>query len=156
MGTFEKEKLLISLGLLIGNKLNNTGFALFGKNAKIGLKLSTYPTSDKVSITDLKLVNVNIYHLINVAIDYIMNRINWRIEIGSRKRDVIPEIPERALREIIVNAFAHANYEILPEIEIGIHPNSVEIYNPGSFPDELTPFDFINKNLPSYKRNRRS
>jgi ATP-dependent DNA helicase RecG len=83
-----------------------------------------------------------------------LNRINWRVEIGSRKRNEIPEIPEKALREIIVNAFAHANYEVLPEIEIGIHPNGIEIYNPGSFPDELTPFDFISKNLPSYKRNK--
>lgn len=154
MDTFDKERLLISLGLLVGDKLNNACFALFGKSAKIGLKLSTYPTSDKVSITDLKLVNGNIYNLINVAIDYVLNRINWRVEIGSRKRNEIPEIPEKALREIIVNAFAHANYEVLPEIEIGIHPNGIEIYNPGSFPDELTPFDFISKNLPSYKRNK--
>lgn len=81
--------------------------------------------------------------------DYILNRINWRTEIGSRKRK---EIPEEAIREIIVNAFAHANYETVPEIEIGIHPGKVEIYNPGSFPDDLTPLDFISRNLPSYKR----
>jgi ATP-dependent DNA helicase RecG len=42
----------------------------------------------------------------------------------------------------------------VPEIEIGIHPGNIEIYNPGSFPDDLTPLDFIAKNLPSYKRNR--
>lgn len=29
-----------------------------------------------------------------------------------------------------------------------------EIYNPGSFPDDLTPLDFISRNLPSYKRNK--
>ncbi|MBQ1328140.1 MAG: hypothetical protein IIY49_08940 [Eubacterium sp.] len=44
--------------------------------------------------------------------------------------------------------------ETVPEIEIGIHPGKVEIYNPGSFPDDLTPLDFISRNLPSYKRNR--
>ena len=43
---------------------------------------------------------------------------------------------------------------MVPEIEIGIHPGKVEIYNPGSFPDDLTPLDFISRNLPSYKRNR--
>ncbi len=42
----------------------------------------------------------------------------------------------------------------MPEIEIGIHPGKVEIYNPGSFPDDLTPLDFISRNLPSYKINR--
>lgn len=54
----------------------------------------------------------------------------------------------------MVNAFAHSDYESLPEIEIGIHLTKIEIYNPGSFPFDLTPFDFINKNLPSYKRNK--
>ncbi|MBQ9415272.1 MAG: hypothetical protein IJU20_00300 [Clostridia bacterium] len=63
-------------------------------------------------------------------------KINWQVEIGSRKRSEIPEIPEDAIREIIVNAFAHANYEIVPEIVIGIHPNKIEVYNPGTFPDE--------------------
>ena len=100
------------------------------------------------------MIQGNIYTLVGEALQYVLNHINWRVEIGSRKREEIPEIPEMALREIIVNAFAHANYESTPEIEIGIHPNIVEIYNPGTFPDELTPLDFINKNLPFYKRNK--
>ena len=126
---------------------------LFGKNAKVGLKLASYATNNKVTFTDLKLIEGNIYNLVGDALDYVLNRINWRSEIGSRKRKEIPEIPERALREIIVNAFAHADYETIPEIEIGIHPGQIEIYNPGPFPDDLTPLDFISRNLPSYKRN---
>lgn len=109
-----------------------------------------------MTFTDLKLIEGNIYNLVGDALDYVLNRINWRSEIGSRKRKEIPEIPEipeRALREIIVNAFAHADYETIPEIEIGIHPGQIEIYNPGPFPDDLTPLDFISRNLPSYKRN---
>lgn len=35
-----------------------------------------------------------------------------------------------------------------------MHPGKIEIYNHGTFPDELTPIDYISKNLPSYKRNR--
>ena len=117
------------------------------------MKLASYATDNKVTFTDLKLIEGNIYNLVGDALDYVLNRINWRSEIGSRKRTEIPEIPEKALREIIVNAFAHADYETVPEIEIEIHPGKVEIYNPGSFPDNLTPLDFISRNLPSYKRN---
>ena len=84
-----------------------------------------------------------------------MRSLREREVVGSNPIfPTILEIPELALREIIVNSFAHANYEVTPEIEIGIHSNVIEIYNPGTFPDELTPLDFINKNLPSYKRNR--
>lgn len=151
---YDKRKLLSVLDLCDGEHLKNAGMALFGKDAKIGLKLATYATDDKVTFTDLKLIHGNIYNLVNSALKYVLENIKWRVAIGSRKREEIPEIPERALREIIVNSFAHADYESIPEIEIGIHPGLIEIYNPGTFPDELTPFDFINKNMPSIKRNK--
>lgn len=152
---YNKDKLLSILDLVDQDGyLKNAGFALFGSNVKIGLKLASYATDNKVTILDLKIVNGNIYNLVGTAISYILSRINWRIEIGTRKRNEIPEIPERAIREIIVNSFAHADYESIPEIEIGIHPGKIEIYNPGTFPDDLTPIDFISKNISSFKRNK--
>lgn len=154
MPKLDKEKLLSTLDLSEGEYLKNAGVALFGRDAKIGLKLATYATDDKVTFTDLRLINGNIYNLVNLAIKYVLENIKWRVDINSRKREEIPEIPERALREIIVNSFAHADYESTPEIEIGLHPSKIEIYNPGAFPDDLTPFDFINKNMPSIKRNK--
>ena len=154
MKNYDKAKLLTVIDVIHDGHINNGGYALFGKDPKIGLKLATYATDNKVTFTDLKLIEGNIYNLVNDALEYVLSRINWRTEIGTRKRKEIPEIPERALREIIVNAFAHADYETIPEIEIGIHPGKIEIYNPGSFPDDLTPLDFISRNLPSYKRNK--
>lgn len=154
MKKFDKDKLLSALELVKNNQLKNGCYALFGKDAKIGLKLATYATDNKVSFTDLKLITGNIYNLIDKAINYILNNISWASKINKRKREEIPEIPIKAIREIVVNAFDHASYDVIPDIEIGIHPSKVEIYNPGTFPEDLTPYDFINKNLPSYKRNR--
>ena len=152
MNLYDKISLLSSLDLYKNNKLNNAAYALFGKNAKVGLKLATYATDDKLTFTDLKLFNDNIYNLFDIAIKYILDHINWKMRI-ELKREAIPEIPVDAIREIVVNAFAHAIYEPLPEIEINIHPGKITIFNPGSFPDELTPIDFINDNIPSIKRN---
>lgn len=154
MEEYNKERMLVSLDLTIDGKVNNGCYALFGTQAKIQLKLATYASDNKVTFTDLKLLSGNIYNLINEAIQYVMNKIDWIPEIEGVKRKMVLEIPEKALREIIVNAFAHADYETLPEIEIGVHPTKVEIYNPGTFPHDLTPYDFILKNLPSYKRNK--
>ena len=154
MKGYDKNKLLSNLNLLHEGKLNNAGVSLFGKNAKISLKLATYLTDSKVNFSDLKLLNGNIYNLVTVAMNYIQERINWKVDITDRKREETPEIPTKALREIIVNAFAHADYETGGDIEIGIHPGMIEIYNPGSFPDDLTPFDFIDNNLHSFVRNR--
>lgn len=154
MKEYDKRKLLDNLGLMKDGYAKNGTYALFGKKAKIGLKLATYASENKVTFLDLKLINGNIYSLVDEGIRYILSHLNWKVEIGEIKRREIPEIPVDAIREIVVNAFAHTNYESLPEIEIGIHPGSIEIYNPGTFPEEFTPFDFISQSLPSFQRNR--
>ena len=54
---------------------------------------------------------------------------------------------------MVINVFAHANYQNFLEIEISIHPGKITIFNPGSFPIDLTPYDYIEKDIPSIKRN---
>ncbi len=154
MKGYDLDRLLSTLSLTSEGRLNNAGEALFGKSARIGLKLCSYAGESKVHFTDLKLVTGNIYNLVTTALNYVQDRMDWRVEIGARKREQLPEIPLDALREIIANAFAHEDYEVGEEVQISIHPGSIDIYNPGAFPDDLTPFDFIDNNLPSYVRNR--
>lgn len=151
---YDKEELLTLLELIKNGKLNNAGYALFGKKTKIPLKLAIYATNEKLTFIDLHVKNGNIYKLVNEAINYIHSNIHWKVEIGSRKREEIPEIPIKAIREIVINSFAHAKYKAETEHEINISPGRVTIYNPGSFPDNLTPLDFVNSNLSSIKRNK--
>lgn len=153
MDSYDKEILLSTLGLLDDEKVLNAGHALFGKGEPIGLKLACYVADEKLTFLDLTEERGNTYNLINEAVRYIEKNINWRVEIGARKRIEIPEVPIRALREIVVNAFAHAEYSNCPVIEIDIHPGKIAIFNPGSFPDDLTPNDFIRRDLQSMKRN---
>lgn len=151
---YDKEELLTLLDLLKNGKLNNAGYSLFGKTTKIPLKLAIYATNQKLTFIDLNVKNGNIYSLVNEAINYIHSNIHWKVEIGSRKRDEIPEIPIKAIREIVINSFAHAKYVAETEHEINIFPGRITIYNPGSFPVNLTPLDFVNSNRSSIKRNK--
>lgn len=151
---YDKEELLTLLELIKNGKLNNAGYALFGNKAKIPLKLAIYATNEKLTFIDLHVKNGNIYRLVNEAINYIHSNIHWKVEIGSRKREEIPEIPIKAIREIVINSFAHAKYKAETEHEINIFSGRVTIYNPGSFPDNLTPLDFVNSNRSSIKRNK--
>ena len=112
MPAYDKLRLLSSLELCTGNRINNAGNALFGQNASIHLKLATFATDDKVTFLDLKMLTGNIYNLSNIAIQYISDKMNWRAEIEDIRRTEIPEIPIAAIREIVINSFAHANYEI--------------------------------------------
>lgn len=49
MKEYDKGKLLTTLDIVRGGQINNGGYALFGKNAKIGLKLASYATDNKIS-----------------------------------------------------------------------------------------------------------
>ncbi len=66
----------------------------------------------------------------------------------------IPEISVEAIREIVVNSFAHANYSGVTENEIAITPTQIEIYNPGEFPINLSPDMFVKTKRKSQPRNK--
>lgn len=150
---FDAEKLLNKLGLLKNGKLNNAGYVLFGNNGPVTLKTAVFASDEKLTFLDINRTEDNIFRLVDVALTYVKKNIRWRAEIGSFTREEIPEIPLRALREIVINSFAHAEYGTGSQHEIDIHPGKVVIYNPGTFPPEYSPEDFATKNLSSIIRN---
>lgn len=155
MDVYNKENLLKLLNLMNDNHLNKAGYYLFGKNVNLNLKCSIYATDEKLTFIDLNEYRGNIYQLVDVAQNYVNSNTRRAIKFdGSRNRIDVPEIPKDALREIIVNSFAHAQYEFNSEHEINIFPSSVAIYNPGKFPKGLTPLDFIETQRYSLTRNK--
>ena len=48
-------------------------------------------------------------------------------------RKEIPEIPVDAMREAVINSFAHARYDLPVQHEIDIFSDRISIVNPGSF-----------------------
>lgn len=88
--------------------------------------------------------------------NYVIKNIRWRVIIDgeSLQRKEIPEIPIIALREVIINSFAHARYDGNVMHEIDIYSNRISVINPGSFANEFTPKDFFNRDMKSYLRNQ--
>lgn len=152
---YDVKKLLIYLGLCENEKLNNAGYYLFGKNIDLNLKLAIYATNDKTTCIDLKEIKNNIFNLVDSALSYIYQNIKWQARITNHERIDIPEIPEQAIREIIINSFAHAQYESDTEHAINIYKERIEVYNPGVFPNNCTPLDYVNGDLQSIMRNRK-
>lgn len=52
------------------------------------------------------------------------------VVVGAR-RVRIEEYPPRAIREAVINAVAHRNYTVSADIRIFLHPDGIEIRNPG-------------------------
>lgn len=133
------------LGLLTkeGNYLNNAGRVLLSKNNPIMLKTATFSSESKSKFLKLDHFEGNIFKCIERGIEYIAGELNYAIGFdGSSRRKEEAEIPLSGVREIVVNAFAHANYDSNTAFEIGVYKNRVSIYSPGHFPRGFTPEDF--------------
>lgn len=76
-----------------------------------------------------------------------------RFEQGKLARHDRTAYPFDAVREGLVNAFAHRDYaHFSGGIAIGMYPNRIEIWNSGRLPEGWKPAD-LKKNHPSYPPN---
>ncbi len=155
MPVYDPEKLLTDLGLFREGYITNAGFFLFSNRRPAVLKMAVFMTELRITSTDPRKLEDNVYNLVKSGISYIKELVNWKVEFGDDgvRRD-IPEIPVEAVREIVVNSFAHADYRANGENEISITPTRVEIRNPGTFPTGLSPEIFARHKSRSLPRNR--
>ena len=151
----DKTAILEKLGLLNGAHLTNAGKYLFSANKPIVLKMAVFATDHKTTFLDIVREEGNIFQLIDRAINYIVRNIRWSVSIGSDgiHREETPEVPIDALREAIVNSFAHARYDMDVQHEIDVFSNRISIINPGSFANGFSPEDFATRDLHSFLRN---
>jgi ATP-dependent DNA helicase RecG len=63
-----------------------------------------------------------------------------------------PLYPVTALREAVMNALIHRDYEAYGSITISVLPRSLKVSNPGALPDALKPSD-LKRDHPSLPRN---
>lgn len=154
---YSDKKLLSSLGLIRDDKLTNAGYYLFANDGPVVLKTAIYVTDARLNFSDINRINTNIYKATDIALEFIKEKMTWKVAFNNNttKRIEIPEVPIQALREVVVNAFAHANYISVTEHQIIFTPSMIEIYNPGEFPIDYKPEDFANNNLPSIARNKK-
>ena len=155
MASFDAEELLSGLGLYEQGKLTNAGFHLFSNRKPAVLKMAVYVTDERIDFSDIDRIEDNVFNLIRKGFSFIKEHIRWRVEPGpGTSRIEVPEIPVEAIREIVVNSFAHADYRGISEHEIVITPTRLEIYNPGEFPAGLSPEMFVRQRIRSMPRNR--
>ena len=136
--------ILGKLGLLASPKtLNRAGNVLFSEKHPVLLKTAAFAGAEKDTFLKLNHFEGNIFECIDCAISFILSSINWKIQIdGKAKRKEEPEIPQIAIREMCVNAFAHGYYGSNTTFSVEVFSNRVVIYSPGHFPLGFKPEDF--------------
>lgn len=146
--------LLENLDCILKNgKLTNAGVLFFTKSTEFLLLQAKvvcvlYKGTEKLNILDKKDFYGNIIQNIEDAIMFVKRHINIEYKIENLRREEIPEIPDIALREAIVNAVCHRDYfEKGASVMIEIFDDRVEISNPGGLPSGLNAKEFGTKSV---------
>ena len=150
----DKYDILKRLNLLNGNNISNTAKVMFCSNVNLEMQMAIFATDERLTFIDIARERGTILELVDIAERYIKKNTRWRVEFdGSRERKEIPEVPIEAVREALINSFCHKDYRLSQNNEVAIYRNRIEIYNSGTFPDGLTPQDFIETSERSVQRN---
>lgn len=62
---------------------------------------------------------------------------------GDLVHGEFPRYPQLALRELLVNALAHRDFEVPGGVVLKQFPDRLEISNPGAFPSDITPENIL-------------
>ena len=145
---------MIKLGLIEDDILLNAGAALFVDCGINELQMAKFASDERLTFTDIRRFTGSILDLSDKAVQYVIDAMDWRVEFdGSLERKEIPEIPVDAVREAVINAFAHRLIESGQSVEVAVYRSFIEIYSPGKFPDGMTPEMFIKDIRKPIRRN---
>jgi ATP-dependent DNA helicase RecG len=113
--------------------------------------------SDKAGDTflDDRVLQGPLVKIFEQAFEFVSKHVRMESKFipGEIKRTDTPEYPFAALREGLINAFAHRDYSgFSGGISVGIFNNRIEIWNSGNFPKELQPID-LKRTHPSVPTN---
>ncbi len=150
----DPESVLNKLELTSGNHLLNAGAALFVDCGINDLQMAKFASNERITFTDIRRQTGSILGLVEIAMQYLIDAMDWRAEFGGLHRKEIPEVPVDALREAVINAFAHRQIESGQSIQIMVYRNRIEIYSPGAFPERITPEEFAEGNQKAIRRNK--
>lgn len=157
--SFAKEptpkNVLAELGLLHKHGVVHAALMLFGKNPQqycpaAVVKCSHYHGTEVVRpIPNHQVYGNTLFEQADDAADFVLSRLERTI--GDREQTTAAqeqlEVPKEAIREIIVNAVIHRDYDSNASVQIDVFADRVEIMNPGGLPDGLTVDDLVKEHL---------
>ena len=103
---------------------------------------------------DDKEISGSLITLLQAGEEFVKNNTKKRWKKTSNGRIEMPEYPERAVLECIVNGLIHRDYMILgSEVHIDIFDDRIEIYSPGGMLDGSAVQNLDTDNIISKRRN---
>jgi ATP-dependent DNA helicase RecG len=153
------QTLLKNLSLLTNDgKPCNGAVLLFAKNPQrffpeAQVKCARFAGTTSLRFLDEMTMEGNILNQLENALKFVERNTRHEIRITGRpERETIPEYPEAAIREAVINAICHRDYAAVGTIQVRIYDDRLEVWNPGTLPPSLT-IESLYREHPSLPRN---
>lgn len=143
------------LGLLVDGRLSNAADVLFCPSVAVQLKMGILESHSRTEILDLRQEKGTVFELVDKASVYVLTNTRRRFLIKEDgPRDEIPELPRLAVKEILMNAYAHRDWTLGGCVTLDVFYDSVEVLSPGWFIEGQDPEEHLKEtNLSSITRN---
>ncbi|MCK4730956.1 MAG: putative DNA binding domain-containing protein, partial [Methanophagales archaeon] len=148
------EEALMKLKLLRNGELTNAAILLFFKELTFlqsEVKCIRFSGNEPVKpYIDFQTIEGTVFDLVDGAEDFVLRNIKKSIWLvpGQLQREERYEYPPDAIREAIVNAVVHRDYESPSKVQVRVFDDRIEVWNPGLLPEGIT--------LEDLKREHRS
>ena len=154
IGRKVSRKHIESLGVLVphAGRLvpSHGGLVLFGLDSArehlfpdARVSCARFRGTDKTEFLDRLDTGATVLEALEEVPRFIRRNTRMAARIATMRRQDLPEYPEMAVREVLVNAVAHADYSLTGmQIRVAIYADRMEIENPGMLPFGMTLDDF--------------
>ena len=148
------DEVLVKLKLLTDGELTNAAVLLFSRESAFlqsEVKCIRFSGNEPVKpYIDFQTLEGTVFDLVDGAEDFVLRNIKKSIWLvtGQLQREEKYEYPADAIREAIVNAVVHRDYESPSKVQVRVFDGRIEVWNPGLLPEGIT--------LEDLKREHRS
>ena len=138
---------LTRMELMADGKLTNAAVVLYTNRARMDyaqcqLKLARFRGTTRDEFVDNKQIGGNAFKLLDEAMAFFFKHLSLSGVVRGMIREEELTVPYKALREAVVNALCHREYNTIGvATTIAIYDDRLEINNLGRFPSQ---FDFSN------------
>ena len=150
MGFVEEDDTVTNAGLLLCDQ----GFIRQSKIVCTRWKGTEKGSIDGDALDDREFSDASIITLLNDAEAFIRNNSKNAWTIRGMRREEKSDYPFKAVREVLVNALIHRDYQIVgTEVHVDIYDDRLEITSPGGMLNGSRIQDLDLKRVPSMRRN---
>ena len=130
--------------LTVNGEICNGAILLFAKNMQrffpdALVRCARFAGTTSVTFIDQATISGTAIQQIEEALNFVTRNTRQALRItGQAEHETIPEYPNDAVREAIINAVCHRNYADPGNVQVRIYDDRFEVWNPGSLPPGLT------------------